>query len=51
MRRLVAARGMDAPVDAELVDRLDEAEAGIDDADGADDRGWIGDDLVARRWR
>src|SRR5690606_32437340 len=43
----VAAGGMDAPLDAELGERLDEAEAGEDDADGANDGRRIGDDLVA----
>jgi hypothetical protein len=38
---------MDATLDAELFDRLDEAEARHDDADRADDGGRISDDLVA----
>ena len=44
---LVLAGGMHAPLDAEAVDELVEAEAGRDDADGADDRGRVGVDLVA----
>ena len=45
--RLVLARGMDAALDAELGDRLDEAEARRDDADRADDRTCIGIDFIA----
>ncbi len=45
--RLVLAGGVDAALDAELAERFDEAEAGKDDADGADDGGRVGDDLVA----
>ena len=48
-RALVLARGVHAPLDAEAVDELVEAEAGRDHADGADDRGRIGVDLVARQ--
>ena len=38
---------VDAPLDADLAHQLDEAEAGGDDADRADDRGRVDDDLVA----
>src|SRR5262245_1564824 len=46
-RRLVAAGGIDAPLDADLVDQLVQTERGGDDADRADDRACIGIDLVA----
>ena len=44
--RLLVARGMDTPLDAEACDQVLEAEARRDHADRADDRGGIGDDLV-----
>src|SRR5581483_5759983 len=46
-RALVLARGMHAPLDAVAADQLVEAEARRDDANGADDGGRIGVDLVA----
>jgi hypothetical protein len=46
-RRLVAARGIDAALDADLVDQLVQTEGGGDDADRADDRACIGVDLIA----
>src|SRR5690606_22172952 len=45
---LLLARGVDAPLDAELPDGVVEAEAGGDDADRANDRAGIGVDLVRR---
>src|SRR5690606_3430350 len=45
--RLVRTRGVDAAIDAELLDGLVEAEACRDDADRAHDRRGIGIDLVA----
>src|SRR5262245_26322430 len=46
-RTLVLAGSMDAPFDSEPVDQPVEAEAGRDDADGADNGGWVGVDFVA----
>src|SRR5690606_4204388 len=45
--RLVAAGGIDAPLDADLLEHFREAETARDDADGADDRSRVGKDLVA----
>ena len=45
---LLIARGVDAPLDADLVDQLGESERRADHADRADDRGRIGEDLVGR---
>ena len=45
-QRLVLARGVDAALDADLVDQAGEAETGGNHADGAHHRGWIGEDLV-----
>src|SRR4029079_15099927 len=46
--RLRFARGVHAPLDAELLDRVDKAEARGDDANRADDRARIGIDLSGR---
>ena len=46
--RLVLARGVEPPLDADLLDQLVEAERAADHADRADDGGCIGDDLVGR---
>ena len=45
--RLVLARRIEPPLDAELVHQPDEAEGAADHPDRADDRGRIADDLVA----
>ena len=49
--RLVVARRIEPPLDADLRDQLVEAERAADHADRADDRMRIGDDLVGRRRR
>ena len=46
-RALVGAGRVNAPLDAELLDGLDEAEACRDDADGADDGRRVGIDFIA----
>src|SRR4051812_871031 len=45
--RLAGACGMEAALDAEAVEQLVEAEACRDDADRADERGRVGENLVA----
>ena len=47
-RVLALAGGIDAALHADAVDQLVDAEGRGDDADRADDRAWIGVDLVAR---
>ena len=49
--RLVLARRIEPPLDAELVHEPDEAERAADHSDRADDRGRIADDLVTRHRR
>src|SRR5262249_7076394 len=46
--RLVLARGVQPPLDAEFLDQSAKAERPADHADRTDDRRWIADDLVAR---
>ena len=47
--RLVVAGGIDAPLDAQLIDGLLKAEAGVDDPDGAHQARRCGDDLIGTR--